>query len=111
MVNFTETELALPSLGLTDDDAIAIGEALKRNNALFEVDLRKFYINQADNNKITEKGANAIANALETSTGITSLNFAWGNTIRDGGIASLTNALRTNTSLAKLKLSNLQTYI
>jgi hypothetical protein len=43
--NHTDTELSLANMGLTDDDAIAVAEGLKRNGALYDIDLRIFPYN------------------------------------------------------------------
>jgi len=71
-----EEILNLQNLGLTDEDAVAVAEALKRNGNISEVDLRIPALpTLVDSNHIGEKGAHAVAESLAFNSAITTLNF------------------------------------
>ena len=83
----------LEKKNLTNEDALAIGEALKTNNTVTELNL--------GSNNITN--LQSIVEALKTNNTLTAL-YLGGNNITD--VQSIVEALKTNNALTRLDLRN-----
>ncbi|CAO3568635.1 unnamed protein product [Mortierella alpina] len=118
--NKTLTTLDLQSNSIGDNGAQALAEALKTNKTLTTLDLQKNQImyngmlaleivhkvislNLSDNS-ISEKGFQALSEALKTISTVATLDLQ-SNSIGDYGAKALADALKTNSIVATLYLS------
>ena len=89
--------LSLTGLGITDQDAIALGVALKNNTSVMMLHLEQ--------NSIGDTGASGIAQALASNTTLTELSLSY-NLIGDTGASAIGQWLTSNTALRALSLEN-----
>ena len=88
-----ESSMKLSFKNIGDEGAKAIGEALKSNKTLTNLDVR--------HNKIQSEGAKAIGRALKSNKTLTSLNLQ-SNEIEDEGMQAIGEALKSNRTLTSL---------
>ncbi|KAF9347385.1 hypothetical protein BGX26_001141 [Mortierella sp. AD094] len=65
----------------------------------------EYALKMSSHNKIGDKGALALSEALKTNTTLISLDLSWNHT-KDKGVQELSKALATNTTLTSLGLSS-----
>ena len=97
-VNFDDNSVTLDGKNIRDEDLQNIGEALKANNTLTELDL--------DNNNITD--VQSIGEGLKTNNTLRWLYLHGNNITDDSGIQSIIDGLKKNNTLKQLWLYNNQ---
>ncbi|CAF1592671.1 unnamed protein product, partial [Didymodactylos carnosus] len=93
------SDITLHNIGIDEEDALVLAEALKVNKTLTTLNL--------ENNEISVRGGEALAEALKVNKTLTTLNLA-GNQISDGGGEALAEALKMNKTLTTLDLARNQ---
>ena len=120
--------LKIPSIGISDDEAVALSKGLKTNATLIELDMSwnciiyegaraigeaiqvntSLQILNISNNRLSNDGAIAFSECLKTNTTLIELDISWNN-ITCKGASAISEALKVNNSLEKLKIYNIIT--
>eukprot|EP00826_Nyctotherus_ovalis_P008290 TRINITY_DN12140_c0_g1_i2.p6 TRINITY_DN12140_c0_g1~~TRINITY_DN12140_c0_g1_i2.p6 ORF type:complete len:113 (-),score=15.94 TRINITY_DN12140_c0_g1_i2:285-623(-) len=93
-----------------DEGAASIGELLKNNNTISELNIGSSYLFTIEGNNIWNEGAREIWTALMSNQSLETLDLSiphsavGANNITSGGVEQLEDVLKANTVLHKLHL-------
>ena len=87
-----------------DDLVMCLGECLKEDDTIQELDLSHVLFRRSENYKITKEGAKMFGEAIKVNKTLQKLIFT-GNSISDDGAAAISDGLKCNSSLQELNMS------